>query len=382
MKRGANDYLDSAEELLAYCKAKNWAGYDPFDGLNSRIFPSAISIRILRLAWIQFFKRCPLNLRKLVFVPPMQNPKGLALFASAMVALNRRVEAENILNQLINLRSKGWSTACWGYHFDWQTRGYLIPLYTPNVICTSFASTALLDAYEMYGDPQFLELAASAGKFVLRELKRTGNADEFCFSYTPLRPSLVHNASLLGAALLARLYSFTGEKEMHDAAMGAAWYSIKRQKEDGSWPYGEEDHQEWVDSFHTGYNLLALRDIANNIHWEPADAAFNKGFRYYRTNFFPGNGIVKYYHNRVHPIDIHAVAHSIITLVQLRNLDEGNIDLAESVLNWALKEMRSSSGCFYYQKWPWMTNRIPYMRWSQAWMLYAMACMAKAKKNL
>ncbi len=336
---------------------------------------------VMRLAWIQFFKRCPINLRRLALVPAGQNPKGLALFASAMFALNRGEEARNLIDRLLDLRLKGLAEACWGYNFDWQTRTYLISKNTPNVICTAFACGALLDAFDQCADASLLETAASAGRFVLKDLKRTGNNGEFCFSYTPLRPSLVHNASLIAAALLARLYAHTREKEMREAAIAAAQYSIRRQKVDGSWPYGEDKNQQWVDSFHTGYNLLALHDIHRYADFPPAEEALNKGFAYYRANFFPGDGIVKYFSDRVYPIDIHASAHAIVTLSVLREFDPGNLSLAQSILDWTVKHMRHPSGYFYYQKWPWMTVRIPYMRWSQAWMLYAMACFTKAATN-
>lgn len=377
----ATDGSNRLDDLLAYCKERDWAGYDPFDGLNSRLFPSSISTRIVRLAWIQFFKRCPINLRKLALVPRGHNPKGLALFASAMIVLDRSADANSLLDRLIGLRSKGWSTACWGYNFDWQTRGYLIPQFAPNIICTSFAGSALLDAYDKYRNSEFLDIAQSAGRFILQKLKRTGSSTEFCFSYTPLLPSRVHNASLLGAALLARLYAYTGEKEMREAAMAAARYSIGRQQDDGAWPYGEDKKQTWVDSFHTGYNLLALRDIGKYTKCESVDEAMTKGFAYYRSRFFPGNGIVKYYQDRIYPIDAHAVAHAILTLTQLRSLHSGNLALAESILEWAGKEMRAPSGYYYYQKWPQFVIRIPYMRWSQAWMLYAMASFAQAQRH-
>jgi len=35
--------------------------------------------------------------------------------------------------------------------------------------------------------------------------------------------------------------------------------------------------------------------------------------------------------------------------------------------------MQDIEGFFYYQKWKWYTNKIPYIRWSQAWMFYALA---------
>ena len=37
--------------------------------------------------------------------------------------------------------------------------------------------------------------------------------------------------------------------------------------------------------------------------------------------------------------------------------------------------MLDADGHFHYQVWPWTTVRIPYMRWSQAWMLLAMATL-------
>ena len=35
--------------------------------------------------------------------------------------------------------------------------------------------------------------------------------------------------------------------------------------------------------------------------------------------------------------------------------------------------MQDPSGFFYFQKWPLLTNKISYMRWSQAWMSLALA---------
>src|SRR5918912_3815046 len=76
------------EQLSAWCRARGYAGADPFDALNSRLFratPLARS-RLARLAWTQAFKRSPLNLRRLALVPPGRNPKGTALFALASLS--------------------------------------------------------------------------------------------------------------------------------------------------------------------------------------------------------------------------------------------------------------------------------------------------------
>ena len=75
-----------------------------------------------------------------------------------------------------------------------------------------------------------------------------------------------------------------------------------------------------------------------------------KGFGFYRNNFFTADGLPKYYHNRIYPIDIHSIAQSIITLVEFKAFDEGNLYLAKRIFIWSLKIMQSKKGYFFYQK--------------------------------
>jgi len=73
-------------KLVNYCENESFKGYDPFDGLNSQIFtkwPILKRSELLQLAWIQFFKRSPLNFRKIAGIRKEYNPKGLGLFLSA-----------------------------------------------------------------------------------------------------------------------------------------------------------------------------------------------------------------------------------------------------------------------------------------------------------
>jgi hypothetical protein len=54
-------------------------------------------------------------------------------------------------------------------------------------------------------------------------------------------------------------------------------------------------------------------------------------------------------------------------------LFQQNRQLAERVLNWTVTNMQSPQGYFYYQKKKYFTNKIPYMRWSQAWIFYGLS---------
>ena len=35
--------------------------------------------------------------------------------------------------------------------------------------------------------------------------------------------------------------------------------------------------------------------------------------------------------------------------------------------------MQNRKGYFYYQKWPFITSKVAYMRWNQAWMFVALS---------
>src|SRR6188508_197314 len=106
-----------ALKLLAYCHDRDWAGHDPYDALNSRIVAAVplLDSRIPRLIATQALKRSPVDLRRLMMIPPTQNPKALALFLGAALRL-RSVEGahtdtlvDGLIERLIALRSPGTS---------------------------------------------------------------------------------------------------------------------------------------------------------------------------------------------------------------------------------------------------------------------------------
>jgi hypothetical protein len=285
----------------------------------------------------------------------------------------------------VHLRSDRYSYHCWGYGFDWQTRTDLVPGKVPNIICTTFVANALLDLHAERSDPQLLQMATSAAHFIRDVLLTRGTDGELWFSYTPVAPSQVHNANLLGAALLARIGFLQSDGELIRTALEATRFTVRRQYPDGAWDYGERDQpsQRWKDNFHTGFNLCALRAIERWAETSEFKPALLLGLDYYCANFFCPGGAPKYFHNRVYPIDVHSVAQSLITLTSLRDLTPECDLLRNRVWVWAGHHLwDGAAGYFFYQKWPFLTVRIPYMRWGQAWMLTALATMLEAGNPL
>jgi hypothetical protein len=373
---------NAAKSLLNYCIDNTWSGYDPYDALNSKAIDAlpALGLRIPALVLTQLLKRSPFNLRPLLRVPKTQNPKAIALFLSALLS-NRELGAKRsealvheLTKTLLALRSTGTPYWGWGYSFPWQGRSVLVPRGSPNLVCTQFAATAILDLYEQTHDSQYLEIAASAGEFILNELYWTGNDAEAGFSYPlPTVRNQVHNANFLGAALLCRVYKHTGKTKFLDPALRVARHSAAKQRADGSWPYGEAPSQMWIDNFHTGYNLCALQSISRDVGTDEFKSRIVRGFEFYRAHFFREDGAAKYFHNRTYPLDIHCVAQSIITLLRFKDLDPGNIALADLVFDWAMRHMWDDRGFFYYRVLRLGKIRTSYMRWSQAWMLRALS---------
>ncbi|TFG59133.1 MAG: hypothetical protein E4H29_04800, partial [Deltaproteobacteria bacterium] len=300
--KGRQDEIAAAKsaalELLAYCQSNDWAGYDPYDALNSRVFRALpfLNFRLVRLALTQAVKRFPVNLRPLLLVPRTPNPKGIALFLSSLVRLSKSgiVDGDEyvrpLADNLLAMRSPGRPHSCWGYNFDWQQRFKLVPKGSPNIICTTFAANALLDAYARSPEPLWPETAVSAAEFILTDLLWREGGSKACFNYTLVGRDEVHNANLLGAAFLCRVGRISGEKKYIEPALDAARFSVEKQHDDGSWAYGEAPTQQWIDNFHTGFNLVALRRIRDYAGTTEFDPAIRKGFEFFKAHFFREDG--------------------------------------------------------------------------------------------
>jgi hypothetical protein len=384
------------ERLQRWCRERDYAGYDPFDGLNSQLLqtlPALSKSRAARLLWTQLFKRSPVNLRRLARVPVERNAKGLALFALASLADFRRRptleaerEARSLVDDLASSRLEGWSGAAWGYNFDWQGRAFFAPRGTPTVVPTSFAARALLEAASTFDDRSYLQLARSSCDFILRDLNLSEDTStEVCWSYSPLDRTRVFNASLLAAETLCTVSHETGEKDLLDWAMRGALYVVRRQREDGSWAYGADSYQSWADNFHTAFVLTSLSRIRccmiNDECRHELETALRRGYQFWRERFFLADGWPKYYHDRLYPADAHSAGASIIALVELQWMDTSALELAERVALWAIHNLQDAHGYFYYQRRRFYTVRTPYMRWSQAWMLYALARLMEGVRD-
>ena len=387
-----NQMLDGARQY-------SFAGYDPFDGLNSKLFNVVPVLRkgIVGLAWIQLFKQSPLNLRPLLGVPKKRNPKGIGLFILGLLEDYKRTSVAAYLEEATALADwlltqkcdqDKWQHACWGYHFDWKARAFYVPQGKPNVITTIYVSQALfalaniLDQQGSGEANKFREPALDSANFIVNTLYTEADGRSF-FAYIPDESAFVHNASLWAAAWVSVVGCYTQNTLYCDMALKVARQSVSEQSEDGSWVYGARHHHQFIDGFHTGYNLEALDLIRNALDVTEFDESIEKGLAYYKTHFFDEDGGAKYYNNNRYPLDMHSVAQAVITLLKVGGTQE-DFDLAEKVINWSINELYlSDKKRFVYQKTKRFVNKINYTRWTQAWVYYSFSYFnqMQAKRN-
>ncbi|UCG30902.1 MAG: delta-aminolevulinic acid dehydratase [candidate division WOR-3 bacterium] len=373
--------------------SNGFAGWDPYDGLNSRFLKVlTLNRKWLRIAVTQSMKRSPVNLRPLLGIPRGRNPKAIGLLAGAYLRRYKKTKQQTLLDNtrhlldwLVENTSPGYSGYAWGYNFDWQSSVFYIPKGVPTVVNTTFIANAFLDAYFTFKESNYLDVARSACDFILNDLNRTSTDSDsdskkyFWFSYSPVDETCCHNANLLAAELLARIYSFSKNNILYESAMKSTEFTLSRQNSDGSWCYGLSPQQKFVDSFHTGFVLVSLVNIMANLdHTDNKrfERILLKGYEFYKKTFWESDGCPRYYRDKRYPIDLHCSAQGIITFLHFREYDNEAVDFAQKIAEWAINNMwDAKKNYFYFQRTKHYTNKIPYLRWPNVWMYYALTTL-------
>lgn len=377
-----NELSGSIQRLSAWVEQNDYRAYDTFDGLNARfVRPFTFETAFLRTVLQQGIRRFPLNLRPLLGVRKGYSTKGMAFLARGYMRLHRATgdaawanKAEFALQWLIENQSNGYSGACWGNHFDYQSRNFYLAKGVPTIVWTSLIGHAFLDGYDHFKKEQYLQIAISACEHILKDLEKYPDGEGTCISYIPGGKSLVHNANTLGGSLLARTYSYTRSETYRELAQRSLQYTAQYQRSDASWYYGEKENLHWVDNFHTAYVLDCFKFYGESTGDERFDRNMMSGYEYWKKTFFLADGTPRYYSHKTLPLDIQCSSQAIDTLVFFHDRDPESVPLAVKVAQWTIEHMQDDTGYFYYRRYsPWLVNKTPTLHWGQATMLCALA---------
>jgi hypothetical protein len=372
---------------LAYAEAYDFEGHSKYDALSSPLLHRlAFDNKYLRLIYTQVVMRAPVNLRPLLFVPREKNPKGIGLFANAYCNLYDlwqdpadRDHALYCIEWLLENPSPGdCAGPCWGYNFAWQTPGFYVPRYAPNMVVSTVVGQALVRAFEVFGERRYLDTARGVIEFIRHDLH--ASRDErglLYYSYTPFDNWRVINISALAAGLMSGVYKHTGQKDLIDEACELIHFVVDKQTDYGAWYYTDPPEKSPLthDNYHTGFVLDAVLQYILASGDEQWLSNYWRGLDFYAQNLFLDDGAPKFLHNRTYPIDIHGAAQGIITFARAAELGSRYPAKAVQIAQWTENNMQARDGHFYYQRLRYFTKRFPLMRWTQGWMCLALSML-------
>lgn len=378
----------------------NYQGWDPYDG--------AYSDRIRSLRWgrsfvergmIQLHRLSPINLRDAFGVRKGVSIKGLSLFTQGFLNLFAATGREEYLREAKRLSEliiddslvEEVGKHAWASHYFSfvSLDGGATPPDTPDLIGTCHVLKALTKLHQVTAERRLKAIIESCQSFLAEKIERRDDLHYFQYApqYQGRLGKIVPNASAEAIGSIALSFRSHLDEELRDKCDRVLEMLLRMQREDGSWVYSiypngrEYDQQD----FHQGSlvsGLVWYREFAPLAARDALDRAIMRGSACYRGMFSDdGRGI--YRAPRKYPADAHNQAQGIITFAQLSEAygDRPYLELANRIACWTISNMQDESGYFYYHKGRLLTNKIPYMRWSQGWMFLALSDLLSQAGN-
>jgi hypothetical protein len=314
-----------ARQAFDVGEALDWKSYDPYDILLS---PLATLVRdrspLLARILLQLGRRSGPRARRLLRIPPHEEPKALADFVQAAVMLARsgeewaspyvRTLSERLLEQAA-ITSAGYG---WGLQFPWVSRFGSIAAGEPNIYTTTAACRAFLDEYELERRPASLETAIGGMRFILDGLGSLTHGGRPWLRYTARWASPIVNVQASSASLFARVFEYYSEDVVLEAADRAAEAVVTSQRPDGSWAYSADGRGAFVDGFHSGFTLQGLHEYVARRDERAVPgtvAAIEAGLAYFKEHLLTPDGLPRGFTDGRVSLDGQNLAQSIQTLL-------------------------------------------------------------------
>lgn len=394
------EFVESVESAIvrldAWLTNRNFQGHDPYD-LRAIRCVQFLDRRTSRFGrrWASRIRRMlfryPAAVLKITRNHPREVPKAMGLFMSAYSRLENQLgqeKCQHVLERcsawLLENRSTGYPGASWGYPFDWQSAVF-VPKGTPSIVVSSTVGEGFLDAYKATGNDVYLETVRGVCEFITSGLNVTSDGEASCFSYTPLDHLCVHNANLMGAAFLLEAAMQIQCDRWRESAMKAAEFTLRRQNDDGSFYYESQESgggRAHRDIYHSGFEIRALYRIwkltGDSLYYK----AVQKYLEFYKVAYIRRDGapVRDEFNQDSAAFDIHGCAESILCpATLLADFPELGSQLRDAA-RWTFSNMSNPDGSWaYFIDSRGRVDRMPYIRWGQAWMLRALAQLAEVQ---
>jgi hypothetical protein len=292
----------------------------------------------------------------------------------------------HFLDELLRSRSEGFDELCWGYPFDWESRSGTIVAGTPLITTVPYAYEAFELGYDATGRPDYLAAMESIAAFAFDRIPVTEMEDgSAAAGYTPeLRTTVVNASCYRGFLLAAAGRRFARDAWTTEADRNIA-FALAAQLPDGSWPYGMTAGDEFVDNFHTCLVLKNLFKFARVANRTDALDAVRRGYAFYREHLLD---------DRLQPIpfavrprltlhrgDLYDYAEGINLAVLLRDAETDAASVVHELLRGLAQSWRLSDGHFVTRRLLLGRNTVPYHRWAQSQVFYALTVVCRSSNG-
>lgn len=390
------DIAQIVNELVEHMEGNDLLGYDPYDFYLSPIakyLPKSI-------LFLHFFKFFPINIRPMLGIKKGMVTKVYALMMDSYLNLYELYEDEAYLCKAKSLDKKMVDAAVvdtneelgWGRNYPFKTGGEIHDNKRPLVYLNARLGQAMVHLYDATNDERILKDL----KRVVVNIIRTGRILQHegwkFIGYSPDKNArLTFNASMVAVETILKYMDrakldtvYVDQYEMKSTCYDIIRTMIHYQQSDGSWTYGYSSSGAIFEQkdFHQGFVIDSLYEviplISDTSLREKAKGAYEKGYQYLKNVQISTKGEFFWRYPKKYPIDIHNQAQGILSLI--RNTEDKDDEKLNTILEYTLSTFWiPQRKCFAYQKWSLVRNKISYVRWCNAWMLYAMTECLKNK---
>ena len=367
-------------DVLSYARERDYTGWDLYDGESSALLRRLpVDNRWLNLAFQQFVRRAPVNVRPLLLVEQRRNFMGVSMFVLANTAMFELTGERQYLDDaraltawLVEHRSDGYSGFCGGHKHPLQGLEARTGPNVPGIVGTSYAVRALLAA-DSHLERDYADIARTAAAFVVDDLQYhdvpDGPGARILYTPNDSGEAYTLNANALGARLLLELSQRFDDDGYRERATRILDYVAAQQTDIGGWQYMDPPSASHLsmDNFHNGFVLETFLRYADLVD-DRFERTIERAATFHREHLFNADGSPNYDERQPYPRDVHAVAEGAVVFTDL-----GDLSFARRILDWGTTNLSDGDGAFYLEKRRCYTKRITCMRWCQATMAHALS---------
>jgi hypothetical protein len=296
---------------------------------------------------------------------------GFAFLSQTLGDERYYLRAVHFLGVLKESRCPSYAHYCWGYPFNWETRGGTMREGTPLITTVPYVYEAFWQVYQIDRNQEWLDIMDSIAQHAFsdyNDFRTSATASSCSYNPEPSDPGGVINASAYRAFLLTRAALDFSQECYLKVAERNLNFVLESQNPDGSWYYSMDGERDFVDHFHTCFVLKALAKIEALTGNPHCTKAIERGVDYYVTNLFDAEGLPKPFSRRprftVYRRELYDYAECINVAVLLNGRFPELDRILSRVIN--LSEWQKSDGSFRSRQLLLGWDNTPMHRWAQS----------------